>query len=678
MKRPLACFGFTLFSVLLCLGYSESTAVSVSLLALGAVLFILSLISKNTRQTLIIPTALCGIVTACLFFSAFQSGYNKTVANVGENLAVSGVITEAPEFSRENCRYYFVIKTDRVGEGKVKTKMRISFSETDDGIDPSALQIGDRVNFIGTVYKAGAASDASRRSYKSRGIYLGAYSLKGFAEENPARRPLSYYIGALRSKVSANLMHDLDNENASLAVALLTGNKDFMDDEMYDNFIEAGIVHIMAVSGLHLSVWVAFLSLFVEFRGKKGKLMAVLMIAFTVFMMNFACFTGSVKRASAMTVLYFIGKILGRKTDPLNSLGFAAVCGLAVNPFGALDVSFLLSFLSTMGIILLGVPLSEKITGKLNILGEWGRKLVSALVTTVVLSVSVTVFVFPVSVLMLGGISFIAPVTNLFCFAAVTPLLIMTGLYSFLRLMPVISPFMAVIMKCLSSYIIRVAELASELPFAYVSTGFEKLWLWFMLAFVFLVAALIFYNYSRVLMKVCTILSAGVFLLSFSVNFYTSLDKSKITVYGDGKGSCAVVALNGKGVLIGFDGDSYDEREIAEDTVRDGVKIETAVFTEDFISKDKESLCELLGTEHILTLDGEGAVLFGKVSIIKQGKNVTVDSSEIKTEIFLKEYLQDEDKYDTIAFNDGKFVFSLREKNPYTVTVLVSGGEADG
>ncbi len=678
MKRPLACFGFTLFSVLLCLNLIESTVISVSLLTLGAVLFIVSLILKKTRQTLIIPTVLCGIITGCLLFSAFQINYEKIISLTGENVSVSGVITETPEFSRESRRYYCVIKADAVDGNKVKTKLRFSFSETYDGIDSSQLQIGDRVIFIGTVYKIGAYAERIRYNYKSRGIYLGAYSVKKLGIEKPSNRPVGYYIDLLRQKVSLKLMHDFDNDNAALLVALLTGNKDYMDDEIYANFIEAGIVHIMAVSGLHLTVWVAFLSLFMDYRGRKGKLLAVLMILFTVFMMNFACFTGSVKRASAMTVLYFIGKILGKRTDSLNSLGFAAVCGLGLNPFGVSDISFLLSFFSTMGIIVMGVPLSERVIANLNVFGEKVKKFLSPAVATACLSVSVTFFVFPVSVLILGGVSFAAPISNILSFIAVSPLLVLTGFYSFLRFIPFASPITAVIMKHLSTYIIRVADFTSDLPFAYVNTDFEKLGLWFLVAFGFLLTAMLLYNYSRVLMRTTAIISAGIFLLSFSMNFYTSLDKCKITLYGESKGSCAVVSLNGKGVIIGFDGDNYDEREIAEDAQRDKIKIEVAFFTEDFISKDKESLCDILGLRKILTLDGECAVMFDRVSVVKDGKNIIVDTSGIKTDIFSKEYLQDEDKYDTISSNDGKQVFSFGEKNPYTVTVLISGGEKDG
>ncbi len=678
MKRPLACFGFTFFTVLLCLNLIESMAVSVSLLTLGALSFVLSLIIKRSRQSLILPTIFCAVVSGCLLFSFFQYNYDNTVSYVGDNISVTGEIAERPAFSRENCRYYCTIKVKKVGEKEVRTKLRLSFSETYDGINTDELQIGDKVNFIGTVYKTGSQSLSSLHYYKSRGIHIGAYSVENLEIEKPEHRPVGYYIDLLRQKIMANLMHDFDNENASLLVALLTGDKSYMEDELYNDFIKAGIVHIMAVSGLHLSIWVAFLSFFMDFSGKKGKLMAVIMIIFTVFMMNFACFTGSVKRASAMTILYFIGKILGKKTDALNSLGFACVCGLAFNPFGVVDISFMLSFLSTLGIIVMGVPLSDKIISKLNVIGEKVKKILTPFAVTFSFSLSVAFFIFPVSVLVLGGVSFVAPFTNMLCFLAVSPLLLLTGFYSILRFVAFISPFTAVIMKYLSLYIIRVTEFAADLPLSCINTDFEKLGIWFLVAFAFLLTAMLLYNYSRILVKITALISAGIFLLSFSVNFYISLDKCNVTVYGKSKGNCAVVSLNGKGVLIGFDGDSYDEKEIAEDVETMGVKIEGVFFTEEFIDKDKESLCSLLGAENIITHDSSNITLFDKVKITKYGKNVTVDASQIKTEIFYKEYLQDADKYDTILYNDGKYTFSFRENNPYTVSVITSGGEKGG
>ena len=296
-------------------------------------------------------------------------------------------------------------------------------------------------------------------------------------------------------------MHDFDNDIGSFLVALITGNKEYISDETYNSFVKSGIVHIMAVSGLHLSVWVAFLGLFMDFSGRKGKLMAVGMILFTVFMMNFAAFTGSVKRAAAMTILYFIGKIFYRNSDSLNSLGFACICGLVFNPFAALDISFMLSVLSTLGIILMGAPLSEKIMSKLIGAGDTVKRILKPFIVTVCLSISVTLFTLPVCITFLGGFSLVSPITNLLSFVAVTPLLLLTGIYSFIRLVPFVSPAVAVVMKYLAVYILKLTDFSSELPFSYINTDFENLRYWILASFILLITAMVIYNYSRILTK---------------------------------------------------------------------------------------------------------------------------------------------------------------------------------
>ena len=103
-----------------------------SLLLLGTVLFVASFMFKMVRQTVTIPTVLFGIVAACLLFYVFQLNYERTVSLVGENTYVSGTVAERPEFSRENRRYYCVIKADTVDGRKVNCKLRFSFSDFSD------------------------------------------------------------------------------------------------------------------------------------------------------------------------------------------------------------------------------------------------------------------------------------------------------------------------------------------------------------------------------------------------------------------------------------------------------------------------------------------------------------------------------------------------------------------
>lgn len=677
MKRPLSFFGFTLFAVLLCLNLFKGTVFSVSLLILSVGLFLFSIINKKSRQSLILPVISLAAVTGCLLLLCFESGYNNTVYFAGENITVEGKVTESPCFSRENQRYYCVIKVKSLDCEKVSTKMRLSFSESTDDIDHSDLEIGDKVSFTATVYPMGSYNSTYKSYYKSQKTYLGAYSIEKLTITESKYKPVSYYIDALRDSVTENFLHDFDSDVATLLIALLTGDKSLMEEGIYEDFKLSGVVHIMAVSGMHLSIWVTFLGFFIDFRGGKGKIMSVLMILFTVFMMNFAFFTGSVKRAAMMTILTFIGKILGKKADSLNSLGFAAICVLVVNPFAVADISFVLSFVSTLGIIVLGIPLCEKLIRSFIKRGETVRKNIYPFVMSLSISVSVSVFTLPVSVYYFGGISLAAPITNLLFLFTVSPLIVLTGLYTFLRFVPFVSSLVAVAIKYISLYMLGMAEKVSALPFAYLYVDSDILKISLYAVFLFLVLAMIFHKYSRILTRVTAILSVGIFVLSLGVNFYSSLNKCKITVFGAEGGNCAIVSYNGQGVLVGFEGDAYSEETLKEEVKSHNIKISSAVFFSDIITKNQKNVCHSLGADNILTAEGTSVCLFGKVTVKKGESSVLIESPDTKTYIFYKDPLQEGVRYDIMTDSgslplgdyENNYAFSVGESNPHTVIV---------
>lgn len=485
MKRPLAVFGFTLFTVLLCLNFIGNTVLSVSLAVLSGILFIICTVNKKLRQSLMLPTVFAAVIAGCLFLLLFEAHYNETVSYSGENVTVEGVVSESPYFSPENKRCYCVIKVRSLSEERVNTKMRLSFSESRDGIDCKNLDIGNKITFIGTVYPMGSFNEAYKSYYKSQAIYLGAYGIDNITVTEPEYKPLSFYIDALRDSITENLLHDFDNDVATLLIALLTGDKSLMEDGIYDAFKRSGVVHIMAVSGLHLTIWVMFLSFFIDFKGRKGKLMSLLMIVFTLFMLNFAYYTGSVKRAGTMTILTFVGSFLGKKSDSLNSLGFAAICVLLLNPFAVLDISFMLSFLSTLGIIVFALPLSDRFMKQLSDKSEIIKSLIKPFVLSFSISVCVSFITLPAVVYYFGGVSLAAPITNMLLLFAGTPLILLTGIYSFLRFVPFVSSVVAVIMKYLSLYMLRVTEYIGSFKLSYIST--EEVWVRYLITIIALI-----------------------------------------------------------------------------------------------------------------------------------------------------------------------------------------------
>ncbi len=677
MKRPLSFFGFTLLAVLLCLGFFESTVLSVCFLIISVVLFLFSLINKKIRQSLILPVISLAAVTGCLLLLCFEADYNRTISFSGENITVKGEIAESPYFSRENQRYYCIIKVKSIDGKKISTKMRISFSESEEGTDHDIFEIGDNISFTATVYPMGSYNDTYKSYYKSQKVYLGAYWVENLNITANKYKSVSYYIDLLRDSITENFLHDFDNDVASLLVALLTGDKSLMEDGIYESFRHSGVVHIMAVSGMHLSIWVAFLGFFIDFRGRKGKIMAVLMILFTIFMMNFAFFTGSVRRAAMMTILTFIGKLINKRSDPLNSLGFAVICALSVNPYAVADVSFMLSFASTLGIIILGVPLTERITGLIVKCRDKLKRSIYPVVLSLCISLSVSIFTMPLSVYYFGGISLAAPLSNLLFLLSVSPLIVLTGLYTFLRFVPYVSSVVAVAIKYISLYMLGVADSISDLPFSYLYAESELLEYSLYAVFILAMLTLFFYKYSRVMTRVTAILSAGVFLIALGINFYSSLDKCKITVFGAEGGSCAIVSINGQGVLLGFEGDTYSEEILREETEAHNIKISSAFFFSDIVRKNQLNVCHTLGTDTILTAEGTSVCLFDKVTVKRDKDGVSIESVGTKTYIFYQEPLQDGESYDIMTDNGnltyGKYEdvysFSIGEKEPAKLIV---------
>jgi competence protein ComEC len=146
-----------------------------------------------------------------------------------------------------------------------------------------------------------------------------------------------------------------DEAARGIMLALLTGQREFIDQETYDHFIDIGIIHVLAVSGLHVGIIYMFLLvLFRPFNknrwGKKISLFAKILV-----LLFFAFLTGlspSVLRATLMFSTMIAGKIMNRNSHILNSVFLSACLLLSINPFLLFDVGFQLSYSAVIGILL--------------------------------------------------------------------------------------------------------------------------------------------------------------------------------------------------------------------------------------------------------------------------------------------------------------------------------------
>lgn len=157
-------------------------------------------------------------------------------------------------------------------------------------------------------------------------------------------------IWRLREKINQGYQDILDEKSAGLLMAMVTGEKSLVDDEIQALYQEQGIAHILAISGLH----VAFIgrSIFRTLR-KRGVPYGISGVCGILLILVYGMFVGktaSVTRACIMLVLLLIGEVIGRSYDMVTAMGIAASLLVIENPYCIQDIGFLLSFGAIVGI----------------------------------------------------------------------------------------------------------------------------------------------------------------------------------------------------------------------------------------------------------------------------------------------------------------------------------------
>lgn len=164
-----------------------------------------------------------------------------------------------------------------------------------------------------------------------------------------------HYINVIKSKLLKSYQVDsFKSDNYNLLMALLFGEKTELSKELSNKYTQAGIVHILAISGLHIALIygiVLWLTKPLQ-RLKKGKVY-IFLISLSVlwFYAVLAGFSASIVRAAVMFSIIAFAKILNRQATIYNSLALSAMLLLLYNPNYLFDVGFQLSFAAVLSIV---------------------------------------------------------------------------------------------------------------------------------------------------------------------------------------------------------------------------------------------------------------------------------------------------------------------------------------
>lgn len=366
-------------------------------------------------------SALCA---AFLFIAAGLTGFCAEMPEPmpRQKMLVNGVVCADPRQTDE----YILLTLDDVSLSGEPYAHRVRLYLYPHDQQPPEIFYGDRIEAEANLSSARGATgegdhDTAGYYWRSGVALIGSAGTKQLVCTPGAPSPMRSVM-LLRETISARL-EALYPQQSALAQALLLGDKSMLTDEEYAAFTDAGIVHLLAVSGLHVSILAEALRLFLRYVCRLSRKAAYWTVLPALFL--YAALTGfpaSILRAVICFALLNAAPLLSRPSDKLTGLSVAFLLLCWARPLSLFDAGFQLSFGAMLGICMISPVLASALTPAFMLKTQL-RKALWAPVMTVVSSLGAIVGTLPIAAGLFGTLTLWSLLANVIAIPLTTVLM---------------------------------------------------------------------------------------------------------------------------------------------------------------------------------------------------------------------------------------------------------------
>lgn len=554
MIRPFAVIGFSYLIILMMLSFI-GVCIPLIMIVILCLIFLATLLSKNLRRTKVVPCVMFVAIIAVNVFNLKLSRFLSVAKEFDDvDINITGSLCDVPY--KMNGKFYYVIDANILtsSDEPERVRIKISSSETFDA------DVFDEVSCSVHTFLPENVGIMSYRNYAfSRGINLTGYvnqdSVSSVSVKKNANKTSYSFLLKMRMAISNSIKILLPNELSSIATGMLLGDKYMMDASVKENFRDLGVSHLLAVSGLHTAVIAKLLQIIFSLFGFGKKSTSIFSCVGIFLFMAVTGFSPSVMRAGIMAILFFIGNVINRKPDSLNSLGLAVLIILLINPFASGDVGMILSFLATLGIILFESPIRKSL------------RLPKFIASTISVTVSATILTLPIIMIGFGKISLLSVIANILLVVPsmiMVPCILLAALFSFCGVLRFLCYPLAFFAGIIIKYIISCSEFLIKIPFASINISQPHLTLWLILSLILFAFTLIIFEVNRKMLKTLSLLSVIMFLVSIFSNQFSSRNLTSLAVIDVGVGCSTILIKNGHAAVLTCGGNKYKSKNVIE------------------------------------------------------------------------------------------------------------------
>ena len=219
--------------------------------------------------------------------------------------------------------------------------------------DIPKLVAGDQIQFFGKMVRIDKPSNPGQYDfsdhYRRQRILTSLYCFDQQAVTRLRSRGPNW-VSHLRASLNDQIWRYLAPQQASLTSAILLGNREQIDAQRREQFLQTGTIHLLAISGLHIGILAGLVYLLLKFGVLSRRNCLLLTIIFVVLYAWLVEFRPPVVRASIFIVLFCLARLLGRVGQAFHILALSAFVVLLINPMDLFAIGPQLSFLAVAAI----------------------------------------------------------------------------------------------------------------------------------------------------------------------------------------------------------------------------------------------------------------------------------------------------------------------------------------
>ena len=584
-------------------------------------------------------------------FAAFGIGL-WTVENIkyqecqhlyeGQELYLTLQIVEEPEITKNG---YYLYTAVPIGEA-APFKYKITFNT----FTYQKCEVYDNVRGLFLLNKS---LDVYGDYNRSLGIAFSARVVNTeeieFITKNINDKPFNYLFFRIKGYVS-EILDEYTGLNSAFTKSIMLGDISGLSSNDYNALKNSGLLHIVSVSGLHVSILTAIILMLLS-SIKKKRFRYILCFVFLFILAGVCGFSPSVMRAVFMTGITFIGKFTRRRADPLNAFGAAVLIMLIFSPFLVISPSFLLSFSATLGMLLLHKPIMKVVSTFIFNLFNYVPDTVSYnIISAFILSLSCTIFTLPISIYFFGSFSFMGIISNVLIMSVINITFTLCVLIVLIGWIPIVSSLaflFAFIVNWGVVYIMAVTKFISGFTYSIINASSFNMSIEILV--IALIVGLITFilllrlekndknhkrnekrHYIKIVIPVFVVLiliTASIFLQKIIIEADNLLTLTFINV---GQGECAAIMQKDSAIIVDCGGSLSPGENTVAYLMKNGIKKIPLVILS-HLHEDHTNglayLCEIYDIDEIVIPFTEGdPSIYVEISMIaaQEGAKLTV------------------------------------------------------